>query len=244
MIQSLTATALVTFLLTFTVTSPSVSHAASRIDSKGVLTQWDQPFPQPTLLTTADVAAIRGNILKASLEDDKSCGLSAKTIAQSELPLNAQADAFCVGYDREIVWSESTQGLYLCKQDRAVRAMRTSIGSNGLGKTTEGDRKTPIGSYWLGAPRKSDRYGLFIPVGYPNEIDLQAGRSGHSVGIHGPLRIPLFASACSVASSLEKNWTAGCVSVARDSQITEVADWVIENWPVRLHIIADKKIAR
>lgn len=240
MIQSFVITA----LIALSIGTPFVSEAAATVDANGILTQWNPPFPQPTLLTTTDVAAIRGNMLKASLEDDKSCKLSAKTIAQSELPLNAQADAFCVGYDREIVWSESTQGLYLCKQDRAVKAMRTSIGSNGLGKSAEGDRKTPIGSYWLGAPRKSDRYGLFIPVGYPNEIDLQAGRSGHSVGIHGPLRIPLFASACSVASSLEKNWTAGCVSVARDSQITEVADWVIENWPVRLHILADKKVAR
>lgn len=219
---------------------PLMSHAASSIDANGVLTQWNQPFPQPTLLSNADVTAIHANLQKASLEDDKSCKLATKTIAQTELPLNAQAHALCVGFDREIVWSQSTQGLYLCKRDRAVKAMRTSIGSNGLGKAAEGDRKTPVGSFWLGAPRKSDRYGLFIPVGYPNEVDLQAGRSGHSVGIHGPLRIPLFASACSVTSSLEKNWTAGCVAVARDSQITEVAEWVIENWPVRFHILADK----
>ncbi|MBL7687516.1 MAG: L,D-transpeptidase family protein [Bdellovibrionaceae bacterium] len=236
MIQLFPAAAL-TMLLFIT---PFGSHAASRIDANGILTQWDQPFPQPTLLTTTDVTAIRGNMQKAALEDDKSCRLSKKAILQTELPLNAQADSFCIGHDREIVWSESTQGLYLCKQDRAVKAMRTSIGSNGLGKSIEGDRKTPIGSYWLGAPRKSDRYGLFIPVGYPNEVDLQAGRTGHSVGIHGPLRIPLFASACSVGSSLEKNWTAGCVAVARDSQIAEVAEWVIENWPVRFHILADK----
>lgn len=240
MIQSLIFTALVTF----SIGAPLASQASAGVDANGILVQWNQPFPQPTLLTTTDVTAIRGNMLKASLEDDKSCKLSAKTIVQSELPLNAQAHAFCVGYDREIIWSESNQGLYLCKQDHAVKAMRTSIGSNGLGKSAEGDRKTPVGSYWLGAPRRSDRYGLFIPVGYPNEVDLQAGRSGHSVGIHGPLRIPIFASACSVAGSLEKNWTAGCVSVARDSQISEIADWVLENWPVRLHILADKKVVQ
>lgn len=228
------------FLAAILTLASSISMAANTVDSNGILTQWIQPFPQPTQLSSVDLIAIRQNILKASIEDDRACKLSPKTILQTVLPLNAQADAFCIGHDREIVWSESTQGLYLCKQDRAVKAMRTSIGSNGLGKSIEGDRKTPIGSYWLGAPRKSDHYGLFIPVGFPNEIDLQAGRTGHSVGIHGPLRIPRFASACSVGSSLEKNWTAGCVAVARDSQIAEVAEWVIENWPVRFHILADK----
>lgn len=229
-------------LATALVAIPFASRAAISAGAGGVLKDWVAPFPQPALLTSVEVTAIRDNLLKASLETDQRCEHSSKTIGTTELALDTKAHALCVGYDREIVWSESTQGLYLCEMSRAVKAMRTSIGSNGLGKALEGDRKTPVGSYWLGAPRKSNRYGLFIPVGYPNEVDLQLGRTGNSVGIHGPLRVPLFASACSVASSLEKNWTAGCVAVARDSQISEVADWVIVNWPVRFHILADHAV--
>jgi hypothetical protein len=163
--------------------------------------------------------------------------LSRSTLALTEITLSSVDSGLCVGRDNEIVWFHTTQGLYFCESGRITRAMKTSIGSNGLGKKKEGDRKTPVGSYWLGLPRASEKYGIFIPVGYPNAADVKAKRTGGDVGIHGPLRYSIFFSACSVESSISRNWTAGCISVARDTQIAEIADWVIDHWPVQLHVL-------
>ena len=116
-------------------------------------------------------------------------------------------------------------------------AMRTSIGTNGLYKEKEGDRKNPVGNYWLGLPRVSERFGIFIPVGYPNAADVKAGRTGSAIGIHGPLRYGIFASPCAVESSLSRNWTAGCTATGRDTQVINLSKWMVKNWPIQLIVI-------
>jgi len=45
--------------------------------------------------------------------------------------------------------------LWLCKAGRAIKDFPVAIGSGGVGKATEGDKKTPLGDYALGAPRPS-----------------------------------------------------------------------------------------
>lgn len=65
-----------------------------------------------------------------------------------------------------------------------------SIGANGVRKQVEGDRRTPLGIYFItgrlpgeGLP---DRYGpLALPVDYPNAWDRRAGRSGYGIWLHG-----------------------------------------------------------
>lgn len=65
-----------------------------------------------------------------------------------------------------------------------------SSGKNGSQKIREGDKKTPIGVYFVTAnvPREklTDFYGRgAFPINYPNEWDKRHGRSGFGIWLHG-----------------------------------------------------------
>lgn len=116
----------------------------------------------------------------------------------------------------------ATHELKLCERGTAMRAFRVALGSGGTGKTKAGDDKTPLGVYSLGLPRPSQRFGVFIPVGYPTKEQLAKGLTGAEIGIHGPDRhfAPLGTASAWV------DWTAGCVAVGSDEAIQAVAAWV------------------
>ena len=65
-----------------------------------------------------------------------------------------------------------------------------SIGQNGVGKQRAGDRRTPLGIYFiseqLDTSRMHERYGpTAFPLDYPNEWDRLNERSGDGIWIHG-----------------------------------------------------------
>ncbi|MEM1262801.1 MAG: L,D-transpeptidase family protein [Pseudomonadota bacterium] len=70
------------------------------------------------------------------------------------------------------------------------QTLYVSIGKNGAGKRRSGDRRTPLGIYWV-VGRLEDRqlpprYGpLAFPLDYPNAWDRQLGRSGDGIWLHG-----------------------------------------------------------
>lgn len=100
-----------------------------------------------------------------------------------------------------------------------------SLGKGGTGKTREGDGKTPLGTYSLGRPRASKRFGTFVPIGYPTPDQRKRGLTGRDVGIHGPDR--RFGWAGSVNSWVD--WTDGCIAVSSDEEIFRIAEWVSSN---------------
>jgi murein L,D-transpeptidase YafK len=112
--------------------------------------------------------------------------------------------------------------LKLCEKGVALRAFRVALGSGGTGKARTGDDKTPLGTYSLGTPRPSSRFGVFIPVGYPTKEQLAKGLTGGDIGIHGPDRH--FAQLG--AATVWVDWTAGCVAVGSDEAIQAIAAWV------------------
>ena len=65
-----------------------------------------------------------------------------------------------------------------------------SIGENGDGKQRNGDRKTPLGIYFvteqLDTSRLHEKYGrtAFV-LDYPNSIDRRLGRTGDGIWVHG-----------------------------------------------------------
>ena len=65
-----------------------------------------------------------------------------------------------------------------------------SIGQNGEGKQKSGDRRTPLGIYFvteqLDTSRLHEKYGVtaFI-LDYPNVLDKQSGKTGDGIWIHG-----------------------------------------------------------
>src|SRR5262249_49780263 len=112
--------------------------------------------------------------------------------------------------------------LWLCEDGRAVKHFAVALGRGGSGKRTDGDGKTPLGSYALGAPRPSAEFGLFIPVGYPTEDERRRGFSGGAIGIHGPKRAWRWLG----RANLWADWTRGCVALATDDHLRAVADWI------------------
>ncbi|MES2964812.1 MAG: L,D-transpeptidase family protein [Bdellovibrionota bacterium] len=128
----------------------------------------------------------------------------------------------CLGRGTSLVALSKFHLLYVCENEVAVDNYDIAIGSQGTGKTVEGDRKTPIGVYSLGTPRKSDLFGFFIPIGYPTRAQAARGFTGEAVGIHGPVRD----FRCVGFLNVVFDWTAGCVAVADDGYVARIAKWV------------------
>lgn len=204
----------------------------------------EPPPARPTGIDGKIAALLKSN----TLTDDEACDargtpLTAKMLAMSEpafalyppdLCSPADARGAVTRLDSTLVYHAATRSLVFCTAGLIENAGAVSTGSNGFGKTVTGDRKTPVGEYWLEMPFASSKFGLFIPINYPNLIDRRDGRTGSAIGIHGPARW----LACQADLGLSINWTAGCLSFGRDTQIMALAYWLTLHWPVRVVIPA------
>jgi len=126
-----------------------------------------------------------------------------------------------------------------------------SIGRNGVGKSRAGDRRTPLGIYFvtekLDTSRLHEKYGpTAFPLDYPSVWDRRNGRHGGGIWVHGVnpaggerpehdtdgcLALPNDALA-EVAGALQPNATP--VIVARD------VDWVE---PASLRMLREELVA-
>ncbi len=188
----------------------------------------------PLAFTDEQAAETRVSYTDGLIYTDQQCYLKPEDIKATEIDLAKLPANICRKRTQEIVYSPSFAGVVGCLNEAPQFAMKVSIGTHGLGKTREGNRKSPVGTYWLGYPRKSLQFGIFIPVGYPNMANISKGYTGSAIGLHGPMRF----MTCLPQKSLEKNWTAGCLAVGRDSQIIEVSEWILNNWPAKLTVLA------
>lgn len=73
---------------------------------------------------------------------------------------------------------------------RLLSNFYASIGKNGTAKQVEGDRKTPIGVYFISrhipGDELPDLYGAgALPIDYPNPWDRRLGHTGYGIWIHG-----------------------------------------------------------
>jgi len=86
-----------------------------------------------------------------------------------------------------------------------------SVGLSGIEKTIEGDKRTPLGVYYItsnlnpsGLP---DLYGVgALPINYPNPLDTQRGKTGSGIWLHGTpreqfVRAPQASDGCVVLSN-------------------------------------------
>ncbi len=189
-------------------------------------------FAAPPNLTPEDILDVRAAYEDGLIYTDTDCHFTAEQIARTEVSLALLPADVCKSRSQELVYLSKSKSLVACLSEKAEWAMRVVIGTNGLGKTREGNRKSPLGTYWLGQPRHSSQFGIFIPVGYPNAANLAQGFTGSAIGVHGPIR----GLHCHPQLSLAKNWTAGCIAVGRDSQIITVSEWILDNWPAKITI--------
>ncbi len=128
------------------------------------------------------------------------------------------ADPCATGASAVVVLTAS-RTLWLCERGRATARFRVSLGQGGTDKRREGDEKTPLGTYTLGAPRASAGWGTFIPIGYPTAAQRRRGYTGAAVGVHGPARGFRWAG----RANAWFDWTGGCVGMASDAELAQVA---------------------
>lgn len=97
-------------------------------------------------------------------------------------------------HDYAIVVDLSLPRLYVFEMDRNIPRLAAdfyvSIGKNGIGKFTEGDKKTPVGVYFamefIDPKDLPDLYGNgAFPINYPNAWDRRNGLSGDGIWLHG-----------------------------------------------------------
>jgi len=133
----------------------------------------------------------------------------------------------CSRYDTAVVVDVHVRSLWLCELGATQAHYPVALGRGGTGKRTRGDRKTPLGSYALGEPRLSDRFGVFIPVSYPTAAQRRRGFTGGEIGIHGPQRRFEWAGSWNTYV----DWTDGCIALATLDEAMEVATFVHEHAP-------------
>src|SRR5262249_61666326 len=102
----------------------------------------------------------------------------------------AQAGPGPCGTPREgnLVVMSVERRVTLCDERREVKSFKVRLARNGSGKLRAGDARLPLGTYKLGVPRDSEKYGLFIPIGYPTAKQAAAGRHRDGHRGHGPPR--------------------------------------------------------
>lgn len=145
-----------------------------------------------------------------------------------------------------IVVDASRSRLYVYRNDnglpRFVSDYYVSQGKLGVQKAREGDKKTPMGVYYVTAslPKEklSDFYGsAAYPISYPNEWDRLQGRDGHGIWLHGTpsdtfSRPPKASDGCVVLSNkdlreLGKTVQVGLTPVIISNQV----EWVsLDTW--------------
>jgi murein L,D-transpeptidase YafK len=128
----------------------------------------------------------------------------------------------CSSSEPQVVVATNDHVLWLCENGRPTASYRVALGRGGTDKRVQGDNKTPLGIYPLGAPRPSARFGTFIPVEYPTPEQRRQGFTGTDVGIHGPDRRFRWAGRMNAWF----DWTAGCIALATDEDLQSVAAWV------------------
>ncbi|MDP3884196.1 L,D-transpeptidase family protein [Hydrogenophaga sp.] len=94
---------------------------------------------------------------------------------------------------------------------RLVGDFYISVGLSGIEKTVEGDKRTPLGVYYitsnLNPDNLPDLYGVgALPINYPNPLDVQRGKTGSGIWLHGTpreqfVRAPQASDGCVVLSN-------------------------------------------
>jgi hypothetical protein len=154
----------------------------------------------------------------------RTSNVARSLIAASLLAGHVSAAAECPHAQTLLLVDTKAHELKLCEDGVTVSAFRVALGRGGTDKRQEGDNKTPLGRYALGAPRGSARFGVFLPVGYPTKEQSAKGFTGANIGVHGPDRHFAWLG----RANLWFDWTAGCVAVGTDQSIQAIAAWVQE----------------
>ena len=156
-----------------------------------------------------------------------------------------------------IVVDLSVSRLFLFKNTngipKLVRDFYVSTGKNGAGKIKEGDKKTPVGIYFItnfiGSNALPDFYGDgALEINYPNIIDKRSKRTGSGIWLHGaPIgvysRPPRDSNGCVILANQDLKYILDLIGkekipVILDKKITwvDVKQWKQKYWKFVAHI--------
>lgn len=137
---------------------------------------------------------------------------------------HAEGKGPCRENNVSVVVDTGPHKLWLYEDNKIVKEFKIALGRGGVNKRKKGDNKTPVGEYPLGTPQPSNKFGFFIPIGYPTDKQQAKGFTGSNIGIHGPSRI--FKWLGRITTWFD--WTQGCIAVGTDYDIAEIARWMKE----------------
>jgi murein L,D-transpeptidase YafK len=160
-------------------------------------------------------------------------------VATAKVPANlwrlseSQQYAVVVDLNRNRMYLFENRG----QRAQLISDQYAGIGSKGVGKQLEGDRKTPIGVYFvtqqLADEDLDELYGIgAYPVNYPNALDQQRGRTGSGIWIHGVprstwTRAPLSSRGCVTVANRDFERLMGRVEAGSTPVIfADQLDWV------------------
>lgn len=154
------------------------------------------------------------------LASGASTGADATFVSLTPCPEHGDVDVVTVIAHKRELW--------LCDHGAAVARFQVAMGRGGVDKRRQGDGRTPLGTYALGMPRPSSRYGVFIPIAYPTPEQVAHGFTGSNVGIHGPPRGQTEPEYPTTAV----DWTEGCIATGLDEDIDTIAEFVRSRQPM------------
>ncbi|MDH5709704.1 MAG: L,D-transpeptidase family protein, partial [Hylemonella sp.] len=144
----------------------------------------------------------------------------AHTIPSQFLALSPHvkhAIAIDASRSRLYLFANSEQGMTLLSD------YYISVGKLGISKNVEGDRRTPLGVYFitnnLDPKSLGDFYGTgALPINYPNVLDTRRGKTGHGIWLHGTppnqfSRAPRATDGCVVLANPDLNQIIRTVQV-------------------------------
>jgi len=123
-----------------------------------------------------------------------SLGISAMVNADAKLP----ASLIRIPESTETLFVAEVESAQFHRFDRSGSSLvlsgsyYMSIGQNGSGKQRSGDKRTPLGVYFvteqLDTSKLHEKYGVTaFPIDYPNAWDRRANRDGYGIWVHGVL---------------------------------------------------------
>lgn len=155
------------------------------------------------------------------------------TISAALAACGGSSLAQCRDAAPHLVVSTAEHQLLACNGRQMIRTYGVRLSRGGLGKEKEGDKKVPLGRYQLGQPLSSEKFGLFIPVGYPTSAQRRAGFTGGAIGVHGPHRAVAWLGRLTNVFDT----TDGCIGIATDGDMRALADWVRRYEPRYIEIV-------
>jgi murein L,D-transpeptidase YafK len=127
--------------------------------------------------------------------DSRSDSLDAPSVNDALLNQPAALIEVAPRYHRALVAELELGKLHVFERNQLghfdlLKTIDISIGKEGMGKTLEGDNKTPIGVYriesYLTQAQLDDFYGhAAYPINYPNAWDRLHQRTGYGIWLHG-----------------------------------------------------------